>query len=150
MKNGDYLDRLSPCGLHCGKCFAFVDGDIHTAALSLKENLGNFEPYAARFAQQVDDVFEKYADFKAMLDYFAAISCGGCRKEKCKFYKNCQVRPCALDRKHVDYCCECDEFPCDHSGLDDNLHARSVAINQEIQKIGPEEYYEKIKDKPRY
>lgn len=145
----DVKERLAPCGLHCGKCFAFVDGDIHDAALRLKENLGNFEPYAQRFAVQLDPVFEQYPAFKELLDYLAEASCGGCRKEKCKFYKNCKVRACALE-KHVDFCHECPEFPCRKTGLDDNLYERSVAINRKIAEIGPEAYYAKIKDLARY
>ena len=40
MRNDkEYLKRLAPCGLHCGKCFAFKDGDINKAANDLKKNL---------------------------------------------------------------------------------------------------------------
>lgn len=144
-----YRERLSPCGLHCGKCFAFAGGEIHAAAVTLLENLGAFEPYARRFAVQLDPVFEQYPAFKQMLVYFARASCGGCRKEKCKFYKNCRVRPCAAE-KGVDFCCDCPEFPCGHTGLDEDLYRRSVAINERIRQIGPEAYYEEIKDEPRY
>lgn len=34
------LERIAPCGLHCGKCFAFSDGDIHAASNQLRNNLG--------------------------------------------------------------------------------------------------------------
>lgn len=40
--------RLSPCGLHCGKCFAFSNVSIGKSKL-LKVNLGNFGVYAERF-----------------------------------------------------------------------------------------------------
>ncbi|MDO4582095.1 MAG: DUF3795 domain-containing protein [Bacillota bacterium] len=148
-KTIDVKERIAPCGLHCGKCFAFAEGDIHQHSNKLRENLGNFEPYAKRFEVQLDPVFSEYPAFKKMLDYLAEASCGGCRKEKCKFYKNCQVRACALE-KQVDFCYECPEFPCDHTGLDENLYKRHVAINKRIAEIGAEAYYEEIKDKPRY
>lgn len=32
----EYLDRLAPCGLHCGKCFAFAGGDINRHSAELK------------------------------------------------------------------------------------------------------------------
>ncbi len=35
--------RLAPCGLHCGKCFAFVDGDISQLNKQLKCSFGDFE-----------------------------------------------------------------------------------------------------------
>lgn len=145
----EVLRRVAPCGLHCGKCFAFTDGEIHQAAVQLRKYLGNFAPYAERFTVQLDPVFSKYAEFKEMLDYFADAECGGCRKEKCKFYKNCKVRQCSMD-KGVEFCHQCPEFPCDHTGLDENLYKRHVAINQKIAEIGPEAYYEEIKDTPRY
>lgn len=28
--------RIAPCGLHCGKCFAFADGDISYHSNELK------------------------------------------------------------------------------------------------------------------
>lgn len=150
MSEIDIKDRLAPCGLHCGKCFAFTGGEIHDAAVKLKTYLGNFAPYAERFTVQLDPVFANYPAFKELLDYLASATCGGCRKEKCKFYKNCKVRACALDEKRVNFCHECPEFPCDHTGLDENLYRRHVAINQKIAEIGAEQYYDEIKDTPRY
>ncbi len=149
MSASNVKERLAPCGLHCGKCFAFHDGEIHEAAVRLRKYLGNFAPYAQRFAVQLDPVFERYPDFALLLDYLADASCGGCRVEKCKFYKNCKVRSCAQE-KRVDFCCDCPEFPCGHTGLDENLCQRHVAINQRIAEIGPEAYYDDVKDSPRY
>lgn len=149
MSMPDVKERLAPCGLHCGKCFAFHDSEIHEAAVRLRKYLGNFAPYAQRFAVQLDPVFEKYPDFALLLDYLADTSCGGCRIEKCKFYKNCKIRSCSLE-KQVDFCCDCPEFPCSHTGLDQNLDQRHVAINRRIAEIGPEAYYDDIKDTPRY
>lgn len=143
------MERIAPCGLHCGKCFAFTKGDIHEAAGTLQKNLGDFAPYAKRFTTALDPVFENYPEFAQLLDYIAKAQCGGCRKEKCKFYKNCKVRSCA-EAKGVDFCYQCDEFPCDHTGLDENLYKRSVEINRRIKEIGIVAYYDEIKDKPRY
>ncbi|WP_087064173.1 DUF3795 domain-containing protein [Intestinibacillus massiliensis] len=145
----DVKERLAPCGLHCGKCFAFYEGEIHNTAILLQKYLGNFAPYAKRFAVQLDPVFEQYPAFAALLNYLANASCGGCRVEKCKFYKNCKLRACSLERQ-VDFCYECPDFPCEHTGLDDDLYKRHVAINQKIAEIGPKAYYDEIKDTPRY
>ncbi len=145
----DVKARLAPCGLHCGKCFAFRDGEIHDAAVRLQTYLGNFAPYAARFAEQLDPVFGEYPAFAALLDYLAKADCGGCRAEKCKYYKDCEVRACAQE-KQVDFCCDCPEFPCAHTGLDANLYQRHVAINRKIAETGPEAYYATIRDTPRY
>lgn len=143
-------DRLAPCGLHCGKCFAFHDGDIKNKSRLLKESLGDFDIYAERFIELLNEpVFNKYQDFKELLGYFAGADCKGCRKENCKLFKDCNVRNCAKE-KGVDFCFECSEFPCDHTGFDEHLHKRSVSINKKIREIGVERYYHAIKDKPRY
>jgi hypothetical protein len=152
-KSGDEraeaLQRIAPCGLHCGKCFAFADGEIHAAALTLQRCLGNFGPYAERFTKALDPVFADYPAFDRLLRYIAAADCGGCRREKCRFYTSCRVRSCTAARG-IDFCCQCDAFPCGQTGLDDNLAQRSVAINRRIAEIGLEAYYREVKDQPRY
>jgi len=143
-------NRLAPCGLHCGKCFAFIDGDIKKHSNKLKEVLGNFDIYASRFIDLINEpVFEKYPDFKELLDYFATIECKGCRKEKCKIFEDCKVRDCQ-EIKNVDLCFQCSDFPCNDTGFDQHLFKRSVDMNLRMREIGVKEYYNEIKDKPRY
>ena len=142
--------RLAPCGLHCGNCFAFADGDINKTSNKLPKSLGDFDIYAQRFVDLLDEpVFEKYGDFKKLLSYFASVDCKGCRNEKCKLFSNCNVRDCHKTKK-VDFCYQCSEFPCDNTGFDEHLYNRSVTINSRIKEIGVEEYYNEIKDVPRY
>ncbi len=143
-------ERLSPCGLHCGKCFAYKEGDIVKSSKALKKDLGEFDVYAKRFVKLLDrPIFEKYQDFKEMLEYFAIGDCSGCRNETCKLFKNCKVRLCS-ENKDVDFCFQCAEFPCNNTGFDEHLNERSVKINQRMKEIGVDNYYEEIKDKPRY
>ncbi len=35
-------ERLTPCGLHCGRCFAFASGQSHLLSSRLQAALGNF------------------------------------------------------------------------------------------------------------
>jgi hypothetical protein len=143
-------DKLAPCGLHCGKCFAFKEGDIANISQALKNELGEFAVYAKRFSELLDNpIFEKYPDFQEMLDYFSVAACSGCRNEKCKLFKACKVRLCS-ERKGVDFCFQCAEFPCNNTGFDDHLNKRSLNINLRMKEIGVENYYKEIKDKPRY
>ncbi len=142
--------RIAPCGLHCGKCFAFKEGDIGLHSQQLKYFLGDFKIYAERFVDLLDEkIFEKYSDFKEMLDYLALPQCGGCRIDTCKLFKCCKVRDCAKS-KGVDFCFECLDFPCENTGFDKHLHDRSITINKRIKEIGIEQYYQEIKDIPRY
>ncbi|MEB3374051.1 DUF3795 domain-containing protein [Bacteroides sp. CR5/BHMF/2] len=68
----------------------------------------------------------------------------GCRKEKCKLFKNCNVRVCS-EEKQVDYCFQCSCFPCENTGFDEHLYKRFVAINKRMQEIGIEKYYEEVR-----
>jgi len=150
MEYEQVKNRLAPCGLHCGKCFAFVDGDIRNDSKRLKKSLGEFDIYAVRFVDLINEpIFKKYPDFKELLSYFSSVECNGCRKEKCKIFKDCKVRDC-YETKGIDFCFQCSDFPCDNTGFDNHLHKRSVDINMRIKEIGVEEYYNEIKAKPRY
>ncbi len=144
------LNALSPCGLNCEKCFAHEDGDITKFSMQLKEKLGNFDIYAKRFETLLNNpVFRKYSDFKIMLEYFASENCKGCRKENCKIFKDCGARSCH-QQKNLEYCYQCDEFPCDKTNFDEHLQKRWIKINERIREIGIENYYFETKDKPRY
>ena len=142
--------RLAPCGLHCGKCFAFNEGSISLLSEELISSFGKFEVYAERFVTMIDEpLFLKYPEFKEMLGFFAKGKCKGCRKEKCVIFKNCKVRECS-ENKAVDFCFECSDFPCENTGFDEHLHKRWNDINIKMKVGGVEAYYNEIKDKPRY
>ena len=150
MYTEETKNKLGPCGLSCDKCFAFKDGHIKHHSRKLKKYLGNFDVYAQRFTELLEEpVFDKYPEFKEMLNYFTTVECQGCRKETCRLFKDCRVRDCHKE-KHVHFCFQCDEFPCQKTGFDEHLHKRSVAINQRMKEIGVENYYAEIEDKPRY
>lgn len=144
------LEALAPCGLNCKKCFAHVDGDIRKYSEKLREALGNFDIYARRFETLLENpVFKKYPDFKEMLDFFATENCRGCRHEQCKLFKGCGVRACHQE-KSIDYCHQCEEFPCDKTGFDEHLHARWIKLNERIKAVGIEQYHAETKDQHRY
>jgi hypothetical protein len=150
MKPKSMKDKFGPCGLLCEKCFAFENGPIRTHAEQLKQHLGSFDNYAQRFVSLLNDpTFEKYPDFKVVLELLSSGSCKGCRKQECHLFEACKVKDCYINRK-VDFCFQCSEFPCDKTGFDENLKQRWIKLNTEIREIGLENYYEKIKDKPRY
>ena len=142
--------RLGPCGLHCGKCFAFAEGEICKLSRELKEKLGAFDVYAERFSSLIEEpIFLKYPDFKEMLNLLSQGKCKGCRKEKCMLFKGCNVKECS-ETKKVDFCFQCAEFPCDNTGFDEHLKKRWESINDRMKECGVEAYYNEIKDQPRY
>ena len=150
MTHQSLQPAIAPCGLSCEKCFAHVDGQIRNHSLKLQELLGNFHNYAPRFEKLLDQpVLEKYAAFKEVLDYFASENCHGCRQEQCKLFKECGVRPCHQE-KQVDYCYQCDEFPCDRTNFVEPLYSAWIKINEIIRKSGLEKYHQLTIDRPRY
>jgi hypothetical protein len=141
------LDVLAPCGLNCAKCMSFAEGDIKKNALELKALLGAFDNYAQRF-RRFAPVFENYPAFKELLDFFAQADCRGCRKGDC-LYPNCGVAACYKD-KGVDFCFQCDEFPCEKNNFDPNLRQRWIKMNTLMKEKGIEAYFAESKDWPRY
>ncbi len=140
--------RLAPCGLSCGKCLAYAGGPIQKLSQQLGDELGeNFSAYAERF-EAMDSIFKDYAQFKRFLDFLATGLCEGCREKGCLF-KDCQVTVCVRE-KGVDYCYQCDEFPCDRHGMPDGLAQRWLSNNKKMQKIGSEAWFCGCKDTPRY
>ncbi len=92
MKYEEIVKILAPCGLNCGKCQAYTEGDIKKHATELKRLLGSFDKYAERFSRFLP-VFNNYPSFKELLDYFVHANCRGCRSGDGK-YPNCGVASC--------------------------------------------------------
>lgn len=147
MEYDALLDEFAPCGLSCRKCFACTYGEIGDAAGTMKRLLGNFDVYAARFSTFLPE-FNDYPAFKRMLDYFAAPDCLGCRKGTCK-YPHCGVVDCYRD-KGVDFCFQCNEFPCEKTNFDPHLRERWVRMNLRMKEIGVQAYAEETRDQCRY
>ncbi len=143
-------ESIAPCGLCCETCFAHVNGDIRRYSLKLKEKLGNFHINAKRFETLLDNpVFNKYPAFKEMLDYLASENCRGCRNEQCKLFKDCGVRGCHQEQQ-IDFCYQCDQFPCEKTNFDPGLYKGWVRINEKIRAIGIEQYCEDARGRSRY
>lgn len=147
--NDELLQRVGPCGLHCGGCLAFSGGPIHRHAEALAQALGpNFAAYAARFAAMGNPVFENYPAFRELLDYLAQGECTGCRDQGCLF-KECKVPACCKEQG-VDFCFQCAEFPCHKHGFSERLAELWQKNNEIMRAKGLREYYEIIRKRPRY
>jgi hypothetical protein len=150
MPHTDILSKLGPCGLNCSKCFAYKKGEIRKLSTELKENLGNFDVYAERFVELLDeDDFKKYPDFKIMLNHFTNATCMGCREDSCKLFKSCKVKQCSKNQS-VNFCFECSYFPCSNHGFDEHLEKRWLVIQNKMKEVGVENYFMEIKDQTRY
>ncbi len=150
MEHKGLISNTAPCGLHCGKCFAYKYGIIREKSIELKEALGNFAPFAERFASLLNEpVFNNYPQFEEFLTFLTNSSCAGCRTQKCQVYEDCKVRDCSISMG-VDFCFQCPKFPCEETGFDDNLKKRWMNGNYKIKELGIEAYYKEICKEPRY
>ena len=147
MEYKEILDILAPCGLNCRKCLKYTEGDIALHSKKLQDLLGNFDVYAKRFSAFLPE-FKNYPSFKKMLTCFATPDCIGCRQGKCKL-PNCGVVDC-YKKKGVDFCFQCDDFPCDKTNFDPHLKKRWLQMNTRMKDVGVEAYYEETKDLCRY
>jgi hypothetical protein len=147
MEYSEIVKILAPCGLNCAKCIGFADGDIKSRAGDMEKLLGSFDSYAERFSCFLP-VFKNYPSFKELLNHFAQANCKGCRNGDCK-YPNCGVAAC-YKQKGVDFCFQCEEFPCYKTNFDTNLNDRWIKMNTLMKQKGVEAYFEETKDLPRY
>ncbi|MBF0564325.1 MAG: DUF3795 domain-containing protein [Nitrospirae bacterium] len=147
MKYDEILKILAACGLNCAKCAMFIDGDIKRHTSELKRLLGAFDIYADRFSKFLP-VFKNYPAFSELLDHFTHAGCKGCRQGDCE-YPNCGVADC-YKQKGMDFCFQCDEFPCEKTNFDPDLKERWLKMNKRMKEIGVEAYFEETKDLPRY
>lgn len=148
MEYREILKHIAPCGLNCRKCLAHVEGDIRRLSVGLAEALGpNFGEYAGRLSA-FEPALKNYDAFRELLDFFAKGSCRSCREGDCVFFA-CPVKDCVKE-KGVDFCFQCDRFPCEGPGLSESLTKRWRDNNEEMKRVGVEGFFERVKDLPRY
>ncbi|MCK4237614.1 MAG: DUF3795 domain-containing protein [Candidatus Lokiarchaeota archaeon] len=96
MKNNQKINekkqqKIAVCGLDCGNC------DIYNAS--------NNPEIAHQLVKQFDGAWE---DVKA-----EDFHCNGCRGDITKCWTlDCWIRECCVNNKNLEYCYECQEFPC--------------------------------------
>jgi hypothetical protein len=148
--DNELKEKFGPCGLLCEKCFAYHEGSIQKHASQLMKSLGNFTPYANRFVSLLNEPgFKNYKNFEEILALFEKGNCKGCRTQQCKLFKACKVKDCHITQG-VDFCFQCEKFPCINTGFDEHLKHRWLSINNKIRAIGLNSYYNEIKNKSRY
>jgi hypothetical protein len=87
----DYRHMTAPCGLDCFNCPVYLASENEELRKAVAARLG-LPPEKA--------------------------VCGGCRDENGTIACVGMTGPCKVFRciseKDIDFCCDCDEFPCDH------------------------------------
>ncbi len=147
MTKQRYLEDIAPCGLVCRTCIAGKGSIIEEHAQGLSRFLDGFDDLAKRIAG-FDKTYEKYPDFRGILDKFASPSCGGCRTGK-GIHAKCIIPQC-IKEKGIDFCAECDDFPCERTGFIPELLAKWKKHSTELRDLGTEEYHRRELEKSHY
>ena len=143
-----YVKVLAPCGLNCAKCLAYVEGDIKKNAGELKEIAGELLtitlrgfPVLSRFLKIILRSRNCWTILSRPVVRAAATETACTR---------IAVSASCYKTKGVDFCFQCDEFPCEKTNFDPNLKERWIKMNRLMKEKGVEAYYEESKDLPRY
>jgi hypothetical protein len=147
MRYTKILDELAPCGLNCSTCVFNSKGKIKSLSISLQECLGSFDNYANRFSNFQPE-FQNYPNFKTLLEFLSKVECDGCRSGTCK-NPDCEVLQCS-SKRNIDFCFQCNEFPCEKTNFDDDLKTRWLQMNNKMKEIGVKRYYQKMIGTPGY
>ncbi|OYT62534.1 hypothetical protein B6U81_00610 [Thermoplasmatales archaeon ex4484_30] len=141
----EILKILAPCGIDCSHCYAYEKGKIKELSKELLFHLGGFDELVMDLKKFMP-AFKNYDSFKEVLVNFSKGDCKGCRNSS---FKGCAVKACCNDKK-IDFCFQCDEYPCKKSGFDERLYKKWRTSNDKMKEVGVEAYYEKQKKEACY
>lgn len=147
MEKDELLRLIAPCGLMCHTCDAMEDGVVNKAAKKLLFVLGSYDSFL-KSCPGSRPISGKYPDFKEVLEYLANVKCKGCREDHC-LGSDCIVPEC-VKGKGIDFCYQCEDFPCDQTGFSDDLRAKWIRKNNKLKEIGMAVYFEEEKQIPHY
>jgi hypothetical protein len=139
--------RVAPCGIDCERCVRYAGGRVRRLAAELAAALEGFDKMAPR----VVDRYPVLADYDAFVDIlrlFSGAECTGCRNGGAQL-PFCAARTCFRE-KQVDFCYQCDEYPCRRNDYPENLVVRWRSCNDRMREVGVEQYYTESLAKPRY
>jgi Protein of unknown function (DUF3795) len=143
----EILERLAPCGLDCERCVRYEKGRIKRSATELAGSLEGFENMASKLIERAP-VLEDYAAFAKVLGFFTEAGCTGCRAGGCPL-PFCAARVC-YQEKGVDYCFQCDEYPCGRNSYPEEFGSRWRDKNDRMREVGVEQFYRESLGSPRY
>ena len=157
MEKEKLLKYVAPCSLLCYTCMGCKDGAIPEYAGKLyncMQGVGEFR--ASHMPENAKQEWYSFFDgFMETLDNFTKATCPGCRvdPQHGSTIGDCIIPDCVKEHG-VDFCAECNEFPCQkaknfcagHTGLNKVWENN----NRRISEIGIEAYFEENKDVSHY
>lgn len=148
MSYNEVLKQLAPCGLDCGRCADYENGEIRKLSTKLLQALGKNYDIVAKMKSDIKPIFQNYSNFKEILGSFSQASCSGCRGEDVLCPIQCTAKTCYKE-KGIDFCFQCADYPCDKQ-FSGRLRERWITINNRMKEIGVVDYYFEQVKLPRY
>ena len=144
------FEMVTPCGLYCGNCAFYKDGDVRKHDKDLAILLEGFENLVPIIAEHAPE-FRNYEAFGSVLESLSSVQCPGCRaKDVPDHIQDCSFRKCSME-KGVLFCGECKDFPCSDAPQKNPPVAEKWRANGDrLRDIGINQYYEEVRKKPRY
>lgn len=159
MKKEKLLHYIAPCSLLCYTCLALKDGAFSECSPRLSGYCeGVCEFLSLNMPEDERDKFHLFFnEFQNALKQLSGGMCHGCRnvpssKKGC--IKGCVIPDCAQERG-VDFCAECNEFPCQKAKDFFATHSNKITKiwedgSKRIKEIGIEAYFEEKKNLSHY
>jgi hypothetical protein len=162
MEKSKLLDFIAPCSLLCYSCMSFKDGPSPEGAKNVyKYSDGWGEFWSALLPEDKREEWNIwFKSFQNTLRYLGGASCPGCRNSPpsnkdggCGCLEGCVIPACVKERG-VDFCAECNEFPCQkakdffatHNSTGEDWENGS----SRIKEIGVEAYFDEKKNVSHY
>lgn len=150
MKKEELLKRVAPCSLMCHTCAAYEGGVICNSSRQLLKYMEGMSEF---FQKHAAHILDKHQILEDELNKYAQGKCSGCRDNRdcaCSI-SGCYIPECTK-RHQVDFCGECEEFPCNgiREVFEAEVYHQWLRGNTEIRDKGVESYWENSKEKSHY
>ena len=143
----EILERLAPCGSGLRAVRPLREGADQAVGHGACRILEGFENMAPKVIERAP-VLKDYAAFAKVLEFFTDAGCTGCRAGGCPL-PFCAARVC-YQEKGVDYCFQCDEYPCGRNSYPEEFGTRWRDKNDRMREVGVEQFYRESLGSPRY
>ena len=128
---------VTACGLYCGNC-AISNGAIRDTAANLRRLLESHGLGKETMAHIPGT--EWYEGFDQGLTWCSeTVQCGGCRSEQ-RFNPMCELQRCVVQEKGLDFCFECEQFPCGILAKFERDYFPCVETLRRIKEVGVTEW----------
>ena len=158
MEKEKLPDYVAPCSLLCYTCMGFKDGPISECAKKLyiyTEGICEFRS-AHMSEEQREEWHSFFHEYHDTLKNLSGTSCPGCRNNpvSCSAFEGCVIPACVKERG-VDFCAECDAFPCQKArdffaARDEELSRVWENGSRRLKEVGMDAYFEEKKDISHY